>query len=31
MFKKEFNTNYMGFEEDGAKWLAENIDIKLNL
>lgn len=29
MFKKEFDTSYVGFKEDGAKWLAENTDIKL--
>ncbi|XP_058769489.1 cyclase-like protein 2 [Vicia villosa] len=29
MFKKEFDTSYVGFMEDGAKWLAENTDIKL--
>ncbi|GAU24281.1 hypothetical protein TSUD_48680 [Trifolium subterraneum] len=29
MFKKEFDTSYVGFLEDGAKWLVENTDIKL--
>jgi hypothetical protein len=29
MFKKEFDTSYVGFMEDGAKWLVENTDIKL--
>ncbi|KAJ1397345.1 hypothetical protein SESBI_31938 [Sesbania bispinosa] len=29
MFKKEFDTSYVGFKEDGAKWLVENTDIKL--
>ncbi|XP_020238097.1 cyclase-like protein 2 [Cajanus cajan] len=29
MFKKEFDTTYVGFKEDGAKWLVENTDIKL--
>ncbi|KAJ9175263.1 hypothetical protein P3X46_013834 [Hevea brasiliensis] len=28
MFKKEFDTSYAGFLEDGAKWLVENTDIK---
>lgn len=28
MFKK-FDTSYVGFMADGAKWLVENTDIKL--
>ncbi|KAJ7946090.1 Kynurenine formamidase [Quillaja saponaria] len=29
MFQKEFDTSYVGFMKDGAKWLVENTDIKL--
>ncbi|KAI4295688.1 hypothetical protein L6164_035705 [Bauhinia variegata] len=29
MFQKEFDSSNVGFMEDGAKWLAENTDIKL--
>ncbi|KAJ7967503.1 Kynurenine formamidase [Quillaja saponaria] len=29
MFQKEFDSSYVGFMEDGAKWLVENTDIKL--
>ncbi|PIA27128.1 hypothetical protein AQUCO_08300071v1 [Aquilegia coerulea] len=29
MWKKEFDTSYVGFMKDGAKWLVENTDIKL--
>ncbi|GMN37718.1 hypothetical protein TIFTF001_007064 [Ficus carica] len=29
MFKKEWDTSYVGFMKDGAKWLVENTDIKL--
>ena len=29
MFKKECDTSYVGFNEDGAKWLVENTGIKL--
>lgn len=29
MFKKEFDTSYVGFMKDGAKWLVENTDVKL--
>lgn len=29
MFKKEYDTSYVGFMKDGAKWLVENTDIKL--
>ncbi|WCJ17798.1 Cyclase family protein [Euphorbia peplus] len=29
MFKNQFDTSFVGFTEDGAKWLAENTDIKL--
>lgn len=29
MFKKKFDTSYVGFMKDGAKWLVENTDIKL--
>ncbi|XP_028767661.1 cyclase-like protein 2 [Neltuma alba] len=29
MFQKEFDTSYVGFMVDGAKWLTENTDIKL--
>ncbi|PRQ22928.1 putative arylformamidase [Rosa chinensis] len=29
MFQKEFDSSYVGFKEDGAKWLVENTDIKL--
>ncbi|XP_050365900.1 cyclase-like protein 2 [Argentina anserina] len=29
MFKSQFDTSYVGFMEDGAKWLVENTDIKL--
>ncbi|KAF7840787.1 cyclase-like protein 2 [Senna tora] len=29
MFQKEFDSSYVGFMVDGAKWLAENTDIKL--
>ncbi|XP_019453043.1 PREDICTED: uncharacterized protein LOC109354777 isoform X2 [Lupinus angustifolius] len=29
MFKKEWDTSYVAFMEDGAKWLVENTDIKL--
>ncbi|XP_052110721.1 cyclase-like protein 2 isoform X3 [Arachis duranensis] len=31
MFKKGFDASYVGFKEDGAKWLVENTDIKLEL
>ncbi len=29
MFKKEFDTSYVGFTTDGTKWLVENTDINL--
>ncbi|KAI3938332.1 hypothetical protein MKW98_015231 [Papaver atlanticum] len=29
MWKTEFDTSYVGFMKDGAKWLVENTDIKL--
>ncbi|KAL6213362.1 hypothetical protein ACLB2K_012809 [Fragaria x ananassa] len=29
MFKSQFDTSYVGFMKDGAKWLVENTDIKL--
>ncbi|KAF5448186.1 hypothetical protein F2P56_028743 [Juglans regia] len=29
MFKKYYDTSYVGFMKDGAKWLVENTDIKL--
>ncbi|XP_010057249.2 cyclase-like protein 2 [Eucalyptus grandis] len=29
MYKKAFDTSYVGFMRDGAKWLVENTDIKL--
>ncbi|KAG2704582.1 hypothetical protein I3760_05G010000 [Carya illinoinensis] len=29
MFKKDYDTSYVGFTKDGAKWLVENTDIKL--
>ncbi|KAL5707067.1 Cyclase-like protein 2 [Ranunculus cassubicifolius] len=29
MWKKEFDTSYVGFMKDGAKWLVDNTDIKL--
>lgn len=29
MWKKEFDTSYVGFMRDGAKWLVDNTDIKL--
>ncbi|CAH8254675.1 unnamed protein product [Arabidopsis lyrata] len=29
MFKKEFDSSFVGFLIDGAKWLVENTDIKL--
>ncbi|KAG7977043.1 hypothetical protein I3843_05G009600 [Carya illinoinensis] len=29
MFKKEFDTSFVGFTTDGTKWLIENTDIKL--
>uniref|UniRef100_A0A5B7AZE1 Arylformamidase n=1 Tax=Davidia involucrata TaxID=16924 RepID=A0A5B7AZE1_DAVIN len=29
MYKKEFDTSYVGFMKDGAQWLVENTDIKL--
>ncbi|KAJ4716257.1 Kynurenine formamidase [Melia azedarach] len=29
MFKKEFDSSYVGFMEDGARWLVQNTDIKL--
>ncbi|XP_065872154.1 cyclase-like protein 2 [Euphorbia lathyris] len=29
MFKPEFDTSYVGFTKDGAKWLIDNTDIKL--
>jgi hypothetical protein len=29
MFKNTFDTSYVGFMKDGAKWLVENTDIKL--
>ncbi|PNT20536.1 hypothetical protein POPTR_009G097300v4 [Populus trichocarpa] len=29
MYKKEFDSSYVAFMEDGAKWLVENTDIKL--
>lgn len=28
MFKKEFDTSYVGFMKDGAEWLVKNTDIK---
>ncbi|KAL5562437.1 hypothetical protein UlMin_032184 [Ulmus minor] len=28
-FRKKLDTSYVGFMKDGAKWLVENIDIKL--
>ncbi|KAL0872539.1 hypothetical protein Bca101_022244 [Brassica carinata] len=30
MFKKEFDTSYVGFMKDGAQWLVDNTDIKLH-
>ncbi|KAG8650797.1 hypothetical protein MANES_07G067900v8 [Manihot esculenta] len=29
MFKKEFDSSYVGFLSEGAKWLVQNTDIKL--
>ncbi|KAK8914367.1 hypothetical protein KSP39_PZI024015 [Platanthera zijinensis] len=29
MWKKEFDTSYVGFTKDGAEWLVNNTDIKL--
>uniref|UniRef100_A0A0C9RWC7 TSA: Wollemia nobilis Ref_Wollemi_Transcript_9069_1225 transcribed RNA sequence n=1 Tax=Wollemia nobilis TaxID=56998 RepID=A0A0C9RWC7_9CONI len=29
MYKKEFDTSYVGFTKDGAQWLVDNTDIKL--
>ncbi|XP_002518692.2 cyclase-like protein 2 [Ricinus communis] len=29
MFKRQFDTSYVGFTKDGAKWLVENTDIKM--
>ena len=29
MFQKEWDSSYVGFTADGAKWLVENTDIKL--
>ncbi|OWM64830.1 hypothetical protein CDL15_Pgr028547 [Punica granatum] len=29
MYKKEFDTSYVGFMKDGAQWLVDNTDIKL--
>ncbi|KAL2939332.1 Cyclase-like protein 2 [Bienertia sinuspersici] len=29
MFKKEFDSSYVGFMEDGAQWVVDNTDIKL--
>ncbi|KAL9262317.1 Cyclase-like protein [Drosera capensis] len=29
MFKKEFDSSYVGFMRDGAQWLVDNTDIKL--
>lgn len=29
MHKKEFDSSFVGFTEDGAKWVVENTDIKL--
>ncbi|KAJ4965802.1 hypothetical protein NE237_017651 [Protea cynaroides] len=29
MWKKEFDTSYVGFMKDGAKWLVENTEIQL--
>ncbi|KAK3195877.1 hypothetical protein Dsin_027187 [Dipteronia sinensis] len=29
MFKEEFDSSYVGFMKDGARWLVENTDIKL--
>ncbi|XP_043711901.1 cyclase-like protein 2 [Telopea speciosissima] len=29
MWKKEFDSSFVGFMKDGAKWLVENTDIKL--
>lgn len=29
MFKKEFDSSYVGFVEDGSQWLKDNTDIKL--
>ncbi|KAJ0077265.1 hypothetical protein Patl1_35474 [Pistacia atlantica] len=29
MFNKAFDTSYVGFTKDGARWLAKNTDIKL--
>ncbi|KAL5663665.1 hypothetical protein ACJX0J_023773, partial [Zea mays] len=29
LWKKEFDTSYVGFMKDGAQWLVDNTDIKL--
>lgn len=29
MFKNQFDTSFVGFTTDGAKWLVDNTDIKL--
>ncbi|KDP47136.1 hypothetical protein JCGZ_22132 [Jatropha curcas] len=29
MFKPQFDTSYVGFTRDGAKWLVENTDVKM--
>ena len=29
MWRKEFDSTYVGFMKDGAQWLVDNTDIKL--
>lgn len=29
MYKKAFDTSFVGFMRDGAQWLVDNTDIKL--
>lgn len=29
MHRKEFDSSFVGFTEDGAKWVVDNTDIKL--
>ncbi|KAL4179649.1 hypothetical protein AMTRI_Chr13g121140 [Amborella trichopoda] len=31
MLKREFDTSYVGFMKDGAQWLVDNTDIKLDI
>lgn len=29
MYKKEFDSSFVGFTEDGAQWLVDKTDVKL--